>query len=112
MFRVNGADELPDDLTGIVGVTAGASAPEAAGARRSSPASRPAEGVEEVRITDEDEYFPPPRNLRDLLAGVDVLATFSLGGSVRRPARASRDRAASHASDVLAAPEPRARPSG
>ena len=28
VFRVNDADELPDDLTGTVGVTAGASAPE------------------------------------------------------------------------------------
>ena len=28
VFRVNGADELPDDLRGVVGVTAGASAPE------------------------------------------------------------------------------------
>ena len=28
VFRVNDADELPDDLAGIVGVTAGASAPE------------------------------------------------------------------------------------
>ena len=28
VYRVNGADELPDDLAGTVGVTAGASAPE------------------------------------------------------------------------------------
>ena len=28
VYRVNGADELPDDLTGTVGVTAGASAPK------------------------------------------------------------------------------------
>ena len=28
VYRVNGVDELPDDLAGIVGVTAGASAPE------------------------------------------------------------------------------------
>src|SRR3712207_7761422 len=28
VFRVNRVDELPDDLTGTVGVTAGASAPE------------------------------------------------------------------------------------
>src|SRR3546814_6822190 len=28
VFRVNGPDELPTDLTGTVGVTAGASAPE------------------------------------------------------------------------------------
>jgi 4-hydroxy-3-methylbut-2-enyl diphosphate reductase IspH len=29
VIRVNDADELPDDLAGTVGVTAGASAPEA-----------------------------------------------------------------------------------
>jgi 4-hydroxy-3-methylbut-2-enyl diphosphate reductase len=81
VFRVNSADELPDDLSGVVGVTAGASAPEelvdAVIARLA-----PVEGVEEVRITDEDEYFPPPRELRDMLAGIDVAATFGLGGSV------------------------------
>jgi hypothetical protein len=27
----------------------------------------PSEGVEEVRLTDEEEYFPPPRELRELL---------------------------------------------
>ena len=60
----------------------------------------PVQGVEEVRITDEDEYFPPPRELRDLLTAIDVLATFSLGGSVPdRPQLRDRDIAAS---DVLA----------
>jgi 4-hydroxy-3-methylbut-2-enyl diphosphate reductase len=99
VYRVNTADELPDDLCGTVGVTAGASAPEElveAVIARLSPAA----GVEEVAITDEDEYFPPPRELRDLLAGVDVLATFALGGSVPdRPALNDRQLAAS---DVLA----------
>ena len=52
----------------------------------------PADGVEEVRITDEDEYFPPPRKLRDLLTGVDVLATFGLGGSVPDRPRPRRPR--------------------
>ena len=79
VYRVNGADELPDDLCGTIGVTAGASAPEelveAVIARLS-----PREGVEEVRITDEDEYFPPPRNLRELLGAIDVVALFGLGG--------------------------------
>lgn len=79
VFRINDPDELPDDLTGTVGVTAGASAPEelveAVLARLA-----PVHGVEEVRITDEDEYFPPPRNLRDLLAAIDVLGALGLGG--------------------------------
>lgn len=100
VYRINDADELPDDLSGTVGVTAGASAPEelvdAVIARLD-----PAHGVDEVRITDEEEYFPPPRSLRELLTAVDVVATLSLGGSVPdRPA--VNDRMMS-ASEVLAA---------
>jgi 4-hydroxy-3-methylbut-2-enyl diphosphate reductase len=100
VHRVNGPDELPDDLHGIVGVTAGASAPEEL---VESVIARlaPTEGVEEVRITDEDEYFPPPRELRDLLVAVDVLATLAAGGSVPdRPGVVDRTLAAS---EVLAA---------
>ena len=89
VFRVNDAQELPDDLTGTVGVTAGASAPEdlveAVIARLS-----PVHGVEEVRTTEEDEYFPPPRNLRDLLAAVDSMATFALGGDPAGPTGGER----------------------
>ena len=99
VYRVNSADEVPADLHGTVGVTAGASAPEelvAAVIARLDPT----DGVDEVRITDEDEYFPPPRELRDLLTGVDVVATLALGGSVPdRPAINDRQL---EASDVLA----------
>ena len=99
VHRVNGAEELPDDLTGTIGVTAGASAPEelveAVIARLA-----PRDGVDEISITDEDEYFPPPRNLRDLLVAIDLGASFALGGPVReRPP--INDRAV-HASEVLA----------
>jgi 4-hydroxy-3-methylbut-2-en-1-yl diphosphate reductase len=98
VVRVNSPAELPADLAGTVGVTAGASAPEElvdAVIARLAPTG----GVEEVRITEEDEYFPPPRELRDLLTAVDVLATFSLGGSVPdRPGLRDRDLPAS---DVL-----------
>jgi 4-hydroxy-3-methylbut-2-enyl diphosphate reductase len=59
----------------------------------------PTDGVEEVRITEEDEYFPPPRNLRELLGAVDVVATLALGGSPDdRPALNDRQIGAS---DVL-----------
>ena len=61
----------------------------------------PVDGVEEVRITDEDEYFPPPRELRDLLTAVDVLATLQPRRHrvPDRPGLRDRDLAAS---DVLA----------
>ena len=66
VHRINSADEIPDDLSGVVGVTAGASAPEelvlAVIARLN-----PRRGIEEVRVTDEEEYFPPPRELRELI---------------------------------------------
>jgi 4-hydroxy-3-methylbut-2-en-1-yl diphosphate reductase len=99
VHRVNTAEELPDDLTGVVGVTAGASAPEElvdAVISRLAPVN----GVEEVRITDEDEYFPPPRNLRELITALDTTATFVLGGPMAdRPAANDRE---VPASDVLA----------
>ena len=99
VFRINGADELPDDIGGVVGVTAGASAPEElvdAVIERLAPR----EGVEEVRITDEEEYFPPPRELRELLAAIDTVATITLGGSVANGGGVN-DRTLA-ASDVLA----------
>jgi 4-hydroxy-3-methylbut-2-enyl diphosphate reductase len=99
VHRINSAEELPDDLTGVVGVTAGASAPESL-VESVIAALAPVGGVEEVAITTEDEYFPTPRNLRDLLAGIDLLATLSLGGSV--PNRPAADERSIHAADVLA----------
>ena len=79
VVRVNGAEELPDDLSGTVGVTAGASAPEElvdAVLERLAPRL----GVEEVNVTEEDEYFPPPRNLRELLGAIERIGTLGLGG--------------------------------
>ncbi len=69
VVRVNDASELPDDLSGTVGVTAGASAPEAlvdAVVERLAPLH----GVERSSVTLEEEYFPPPPELRDLLRGL------------------------------------------
>ena len=66
VLRINSADEIPDDLGGVVGVTAGASAPEElveAVLDRLSPT----DGVEVVTVTTEEEYFPPPPELRKLL---------------------------------------------
>ena len=99
VYRVNGAEELPDDLHGIVGVTAGASAPEEL---VESVIARiaPVGGVEIVQVTEEDEYFPPPRNLRDLIATIDAAATLAFGGPV--DARPQTQDRSLHASDVLA----------
>ncbi len=100
VFRVNGPDELPSDLGGTVGLTAGASAPEDV-VQAVIDFLDPINGVSEVRITEEDEYFPPPRNLRELLAVVDVVATLAAGGPVGDNPRL-QDRHVD-ASDVLTA---------
>lgn len=99
VLRINSAGELPDDLSGIVGVTAGASAPESL-VEEVLEALAPINGVEEVAMTEEDEYFPTPRNLRDLLTGIDVLATLTLGGSV--PDRPAANERTIHAAEALA----------
>ncbi|MFP5316859.1 MAG: 4-hydroxy-3-methylbut-2-enyl diphosphate reductase [Acidimicrobiia bacterium] len=102
VYRVNAAAELPDDLSGTVGVTAGASAPEDL-VRDVIDRLDPAEGVEEVRVTEEDEYFPQPRELRDLLAGIDAVVSLTLGGPPPSPALAEdRQLAASDVLDALA----------
>jgi 4-hydroxy-3-methylbut-2-enyl diphosphate reductase len=82
VLRINEAAELPDDLSGTVGVIAGASAPEElvqAVVARLSPRA----GVEEIRAVDEDEYFPLPRELRDAvrhLAAAAAVAGLAPGG--------------------------------
>jgi 4-hydroxy-3-methylbut-2-enyl diphosphate reductase len=81
VFRINSAQELPDTLHGTIGVTAGASAPEELVEEVLSRLS-PTQGVEEIFVTDEDEYFPPPRNIRDLQAAIDSAITAMSGGSV------------------------------
>ncbi len=71
--RYNGPEEVPEGLHGTVGVIAGASAPESlvtAVVERLSPA----EGIEEVVAIDEDQYFPLPRELRNLLRRVATTA--------------------------------------
>ena len=84
VFRINSGSELPEGLQGTVGVTAGASAPEelvAAVIRHLAPKF----GVEEVSITDEDEYFPPPREIRELLSALEtaVHATLAVPADAR-----------------------------
>ncbi len=97
VLRVNSADELPRDLAGVVGVTAGASAPDDL-VEEVIARLAPVGGVEEVRITDEDEYFPPPRNLRDLVITLGEVGATMLGGS---PDSRPLDDRKTRASEVL-----------
>ncbi|MEX2625279.1 MAG: 4-hydroxy-3-methylbut-2-enyl diphosphate reductase [Ilumatobacteraceae bacterium] len=106
VLRINSVAELPVDergdvmLHGTVGVTAGASAPEEL-VDALIAALAPTDGVELVHVTDEDEYFPPPRQLRELQTAIEVAATAMAGASLSdRPAMDDRILAAS---DVLAA---------
>ena len=92
-LRVNRASELPTDLTGTVGVIAGASAPESL-VEEVVAALAPALGTEEVAAVGEDEYFPLPRELRELLrntAAVLSAATFAPAGVAPGPALDGRD---------------------
>lgn len=100
VLRLNQAGELPDDLHGTIGVTAGASAPEEL-VDEIIERLHPRLGVEVVKATDEDEYFPPPRNIRELQTAIGTAAAALLGGRIERSAFMNDNEFA--ASDVLAA---------
>jgi 4-hydroxy-3-methylbut-2-enyl diphosphate reductase len=78
VLRVNGADELPDDLTGVVAVTAGASAPESL-VDEVLARLAPVHGVEIEAVTVEDEYFPPPPELRETLRALTTVLDAAFG---------------------------------
>jgi 4-hydroxy-3-methylbut-2-enyl diphosphate reductase len=111
VLRVDGPDELgsfgePGDALGdarVVGVTAGASAPEdlvQAVIARLAPSAE----VVPVHVTEEDEYFPPPRELRELMSALDVAAAGVFGGPspATESGGAFTDDRRVDASDVLA----------
>ncbi len=66
VLRVNGVGDLPTDLSGVVAVTAGASAPESL-VNEVLEFLDPVNGVDVRSVTVEDEYFPPPPELREML---------------------------------------------
>ena len=106
VVRVNDASELPDDLSGTVGVTAGASAPDAlvlAVVARLAPSH----GVESATVTVEEEYFPPPPELRDLLRGLEVAPVSAQRGtgSTRRPVPATTDHCRRRPEGIVQPPE-------
>ena len=77
VLRVNGPEDLPDDLVGRVAVTAGASAPESL-VRAVVAHLDPRDGVETRVVGVEDEYFPPPPELRDILRSLSALVDLCL----------------------------------
>ena len=64
----------------------------------------PAGGIELVDVTEEDEYFPPPRNIRELQGSIEAASTVLLGGSLLD--RPGMDDRSLGASDVLASLNP------
>ena len=80
VYRVNHVGELPSDLRGVVGVTAGASAPEEL-VDAILAYLAPRDGIELIKVTDEDEYFPPPRNIRELQTAIGLAVSTMLGAS-------------------------------
>ncbi len=103
VFRVNTAEELPDNLYGTVGVTAGASAPDEL-VQEVVELLDPVHGTEEISAITEDEYFPPPRQLRELISAIANWASATLGGQLTDGVSADRQ---VDASAVLAAMSPR-----
>jgi len=101
VLLVNGAFELPDDLTGVVAVTAGASAPESL-VNEVLEFLDPTDGVTVKSVTVEDEYFPPPPELRELLKTLSAVLDLTL----RTPEMSSFDGQADReftAAEVLSA---------
>jgi 4-hydroxy-3-methylbut-2-enyl diphosphate reductase len=74
-YRIDSASEIDASwLEGveIVGVTAGASAPDQR-VQKVISSIAPKEAVEVVRVTSEDEYFPLPPNLRRFMSALQPL---------------------------------------
>jgi 4-hydroxy-3-methylbut-2-enyl diphosphate reductase len=110
VLRIDGPEELDLAALGdarVVGVTAGASAPEDL-VQEVVEHLAPADGVELVDVTDEDEYFPPPRELRELLPRLVALLLGALGApAADELPRSLPDDRSVDASTVLAALAPR-----
>jgi len=103
VLRVNEAAELPDDLDGTVGVTAGASAPEAL-VNAVIARLNPVEGAVSVPVTTEDEYFPPPPELRELLRALSITVSLMAGAAPTgtEPVGDDRERSAAEVLEALA----------
>ncbi len=89
VVRIDEASDLPLDLAGVVGVTAGASVPESIVVEVVERLD-PHHGVEILSVTDEEEYFPLPRELRQLLPEVELEADRRLPAGVALSRLAAR----------------------
>lgn len=102
--RIDGPADVVGEIVAdarVVGVTAGASAPEgivAAVVDRLSPRT-----VERLRVTDENEYFPLPRELRETIRALMTVVCFSMGLPIEAASgdRTDRDTPASTVLDSL-----------
>jgi len=86
-YRVDGPHDIdPEWLMGksVVGVTAGASAPDQR-VREVIDAIAPRDGVSILSITDEDEYFPLPPTLRRFVKTLQTVVEAAF--AVREPGR-------------------------
>ena len=101
VVRINRPTELPDDLDGTVAVTAGASAPESVVTAVVAQLA-PREGTAVVRVTDEDEYFPPPPELRELLRALAAGLAATTGAAREVPADPVGEDRGMLAADLLA----------
>ena len=105
-YRVDGPGDINQEwLRGasIVGVTAGASAPDQR-VREVIAAIEPRDGVSPLSITDEDEYFPLPPSLRRFVTVLQTVVEAAL--CVRSPGRPGPiqedpDHSATEALDLL-----------
>ena len=73
--RIDGPEGIRSEWladASVVGVTAGASAPDQR-VQDVIAAVAPTEGVDVVRVTEEDEYFPLPPQLRKFMAALQAL---------------------------------------
>jgi 4-hydroxy-3-methylbut-2-enyl diphosphate reductase len=86
-YRIDGASDIEDGWlldAEVIGLTAGASAPDHL-VQEVIDRINPPEGFELFRVTDEEEYFPLPRQLRGFLTALQ--SAVEGGFTARHPGR-------------------------
>ena len=101
VYRVNGAEELPDDLIGRGGRHRRSVRSRDLG-QRGARAPKAARRHRVFSVTVEDEYFPPPPELREVLKALTALVDVVFATPVRTGFDAQADREFT-AAEVLSA---------